>query len=154
MTSEPPKYSWFIFFNEIFVSIFLIILRNTFIFLRHVHDLKVSWFRKDFLVHILNSSKKWSKKVNLTTMILQIKLFLFVIWKNWRHFRCPLPLSSKKNKNKESFVRKEFHKSWIFGGSYATNWLKCKEKPVGIYGLIWHRKMHSTPDFGPDQPGS
>ena len=35
------------------------------------------------LFGILNSSKKWTKK--LCIMIPQVDLFLFIIWNNWRH---------------------------------------------------------------------
>ena len=43
--------------------------------------LKLSKFQKDFF-DILNSSKKRTKKFDLTTMIPEVDLFSFVFWKN------------------------------------------------------------------------
>ena len=49
------------------------------------------------LFGVFNSSKKTNKKFNLTTMVSQVELFLFVFWKNWRylpkrHFEINWPL--------------------------------------------------------------
>ena len=70
------------------------------------------------LFGILNSSKKWTKKFDLTNMIPQVDLFLFIFWKNLktpkRHFKICWPLattfvkvvhlSKKKKKNKKYFL--------------------------------------------------
>ena len=42
------------------------------------------------LFGILNSSKKRTKKFDLTTMILQLELFSFVFWKILDQFHAPL----------------------------------------------------------------
>jgi hypothetical protein len=53
------------------------------------------------LFGILNSSKKWTKKFDLTTMIPQVDLFSSVFWKNLktpkRHFDINWPLKEVRN---------------------------------------------------------
>ena len=42
------------------------------------------WFRNVFLVSSILPNNE-EKRINLTTMVPQVELFLFVFWKNWRH---------------------------------------------------------------------
>ena len=60
-----------------------------------IDTLQVSWFLK-VVFGILHSSKKRTKKFDLTTMIPQVDLFLFIFWKNLkapkRHFEIKWPL--------------------------------------------------------------
>ena len=37
------------------------------------------------LFGILNSPKKQTKKIDFTTMVPHVKLFLFIFWENWKH---------------------------------------------------------------------
>jgi hypothetical protein len=45
------------------------------------------------LFGVLNSSKKQTKKFDLTTMISQVEFFLFVFWKNSKHRKDILKLT-------------------------------------------------------------
>ena len=65
------------------------------------------------LFGILNSSKKLMKKFNLTTMIPQIDLISFIIWRLKRHFEISWPLGAAH----EIF----FSALWVWFGVFCQN---------------------------------
>ena len=82
------------------------------------------------LFGILNSSKKRTEK-NSTTMIPQVELFLFVLWKNWRHQK-----------------KRHFEINWPLGltlwprirsSIHTQKWLKLR-----LFCLLYSRKNSSS----------
>ena len=54
----------------------------------------------------------------------------FYKWRCWLFEAiCPFFLIKPKQKNKQNFVKKEFRKSWIFGGSDAMNFKLLQFSP-------------------------